>query len=140
MHTVFIVLLTGTLAASAVFFAVLGLLQHLRTRALARKAHEMGMQFSSDDPFDLPCIAPNSPLTITARALEIPEDTVHTATAELSGALFGYWLRNLTGCSPISTLPLLGVGPMMMPSAYPAGPCPPTADMGGTAYGMPTPQ
>ncbi len=56
MHTVFIVLLIGTLAASAVSFAVMGLLQHLRASALARKAHEMGMQFSSDDPFDLPCI------------------------------------------------------------------------------------
>ncbi len=56
MHAFFIVLLIGTLVASAVSFVVMGLLQHLRTSALARKAHEMGMRFSSDDPFDLPCV------------------------------------------------------------------------------------
>lgn len=99
--------------------------------------------YNTDDcfcPIDLPCISPFSPLTISARALEIPEDTTTTAVQDLSGALFGYWIRNLTGCSPINTLPPLGSGPMMLPSAYPAGPCPPTADMGGVSYGMPTPQ
>lgn len=99
--------------------------------------------WNTDDcfsPIDLPCISPFSPLTISARALEIPEDTTATATEMLSGFLAGYWIRNLTGCSPISTLAQMGHGPMMLPSAYPAGPCPPTADMGGVSYGMPTPQ
>lgn len=55
MHTVLIVLLIGTLVASAASFVVMGVLQHLRASALARKAHEMGMRFSPEDPFDLPC-------------------------------------------------------------------------------------
>jgi hypothetical protein len=94
--------------------------------------------YNTDDcgcAIDLPCITQFAPITIQARALEIPEDTTATATAELSGALLGYWLRNLTGCSPLSTLPLFGTGPIVPPSAYPAGPCPPTVDMGG-GYGM----
>jgi len=49
-----IVLLVGVLAAAVVAFAVTGALQRRRTRALARKAHEMGMRFSPTDPFDVP--------------------------------------------------------------------------------------
>ena len=56
VHSAFIVLLVGVLVASAVSFLVMGLLHHLRTGALARRAHEMAMQFSRDDPFDLPRI------------------------------------------------------------------------------------
>lgn len=95
--------------------------------------------YNTDDCYcqiDLPCISPFSPLTLAAQAL--PDDPCASATVcdieELRGALFGYWLRNLTGCSPISTLPLLGSGPMVPPSPFAAGLCPPTGPMG--AYGM----
>jgi len=54
VHNAFIVLLVGVLVASVVSFAIMGLLQRRRTRRIARKAHEMGMRFSSDDPFDMP--------------------------------------------------------------------------------------
>ena len=54
MHRVLTVLLIGGLIASAVYFVLKGLRQLRRTRALAGKAQEMGLQFSPDDPFDLP--------------------------------------------------------------------------------------
>lgn len=54
LHVVFMVLLIGVLIATVVSFAVMGLLQIYRTRALSREAHGLGMQFSPDDPFDVP--------------------------------------------------------------------------------------
>ena len=54
MHVAFIVLLVGILLAAVVWFAALGILQHRRTRMLARKAHQLGLRFSDQDPFDVP--------------------------------------------------------------------------------------
>jgi hypothetical protein len=48
------ILLLAVLAAAIVFFAVMGVAQRRRTRALARRAHAAGMQFAGDDPFDVP--------------------------------------------------------------------------------------
>jgi len=54
LHVAFIVLLIGILLAAVVWFAALGVLQHRRTRMLARKAHELDLRFSDQDPFDVP--------------------------------------------------------------------------------------
>ena len=54
MQAIVIILLLGVLAGAMAFFAVMGMAQVRRTRALARRAHAMGMQFSEDDPFDVP--------------------------------------------------------------------------------------
>ena len=54
MHDAFILLMIGVLVAAVISFAIMGLLQRRRTRRLARKAHEMGMRFSPDDPFNVP--------------------------------------------------------------------------------------
>ena len=53
MQIVFIVVLIGLLAGAVVSFVRMGLRQRRRTNALAREAHEMGLRFSSDDPFDV---------------------------------------------------------------------------------------
>ena len=54
MQAAVIIVLLGVLAVAMAFFAVMGLAQVRRTKALARAANEMGLQFSSDDPFDVP--------------------------------------------------------------------------------------
>ena len=54
MQAAVIILLFGVLLVATACFAVMGLAQVRRTRALARVAHEMGFQFSPDDPFDVP--------------------------------------------------------------------------------------
>lgn len=54
MHGILIALLIAILAAAIVSIAVMGLCRRRRTKALARKAGEMGMRFSADDPFDVP--------------------------------------------------------------------------------------
>jgi hypothetical protein len=47
-------LLVAGLAASTVWFVVVGASHARRTKVLARRANEMGMLFSVDDPFDIP--------------------------------------------------------------------------------------
>lgn len=49
-----VVILVGILMAAMISFVAMGMLQHRRTLLLARKAHERGLQFSSDDLFDIP--------------------------------------------------------------------------------------
>lgn len=54
MQLVLTILLIGVLAAAVVYIAVLGLGQHLRTGALARRAHELSLHFAPEDSFDVP--------------------------------------------------------------------------------------
>ncbi len=54
VHTVFVGLLVGVLAASVLTFVVMGLRRLKRTRRLARAAHEQHRRFFVDDPFDVP--------------------------------------------------------------------------------------
>ena len=54
MHGVIIVLLIGVFLAAVIFFAVMGARQLRRANRLARASHDMGMRFSSVDPFDIP--------------------------------------------------------------------------------------
>ena len=42
------------MGAAVLSFCGLGLLQHFRTAALARRAHESGLHFSAEDAFDAP--------------------------------------------------------------------------------------
>lgn len=50
----FVAALVGVLLAASVSFAVMGLGKMLRRRRLARDAHESGMKFFPDDPYDVP--------------------------------------------------------------------------------------
>lgn len=50
----FVAVLVGVLVAASVSFAVMGLGKVLRRRRLARDAHESGMKFFQDDPYDVP--------------------------------------------------------------------------------------
>ena len=50
----FVAVLVGVLLAASVSFAVMGLGKMLRRRRLARDAHESGMKFFPDDPYDVP--------------------------------------------------------------------------------------
>jgi len=54
LQYVLVVVLVGVLAASVVLFGVLGAARVRRTRRLARRAHQRGMRFFRDDPFDVP--------------------------------------------------------------------------------------
>ncbi len=53
MAIAFTALLVVVLIASVISFVVMGLLQHRRTYALGRTAHEKSMRFSPEDPFDV---------------------------------------------------------------------------------------
>jgi len=53
-QTAFVILLWAVLAVAVVSFVAGGLLQRRRRARLARAAHETGMLFSADDPFDMP--------------------------------------------------------------------------------------
>ncbi len=53
MQLAFLVILMGTLVAGMVALSALAVGQRRRRRRLARAAHEMGMNFSSVDPFGL---------------------------------------------------------------------------------------
>ena len=53
MEIVFIVVLIGLLGGAVISFIRMGLRQRRRTNALAREAHEMGLRFSAEDPFDM---------------------------------------------------------------------------------------
>ncbi len=53
MQYLFLIILIGALGVGLVVLASLGLTQRRRRRRLARAAHEMGLKFSPDDPFDL---------------------------------------------------------------------------------------
>ncbi len=58
MQLVFTALLIGVLVASTFSFVVMGLAQLRRAGALARRAKQMHLRFSADDPFDIPrCFA-----------------------------------------------------------------------------------
>ncbi len=50
----FVAVLVGVLLAASISFAVMGLGKMLRRRRLARDAHESGMKFFRDDPYDVP--------------------------------------------------------------------------------------
>ncbi len=54
MHLLLSAILIGLWVAAAISMAVMGWLGYRRTNTLARKAHEMFMQFATDDPFDVP--------------------------------------------------------------------------------------
>jgi hypothetical protein len=54
VHSALITLLVVVLVASVISFVIMGFLQRRRTHHLGRKAHEMGMHFFSNDPFDVP--------------------------------------------------------------------------------------
>lgn len=54
MHTALPAILIGVWVVAAISMAVMGWRDHRRANALARKAHEMFMKFSIDDPFDIP--------------------------------------------------------------------------------------
>ena len=54
MQNALVMVLVAVLIASTASFVVMGLSQRRRTWRLARRAHEMGMRFSADDPFDVP--------------------------------------------------------------------------------------
>lgn len=54
MQTFFPLLLVGLLVLVAGRLALMGLGQHRRTRALAARAHETGLRFDADDPFEIP--------------------------------------------------------------------------------------
>ena len=54
MHAALPAILIGLWVVAAISMAVMGWREHRRANALARKAHEMFMKFSIDDPFDLP--------------------------------------------------------------------------------------
>lgn len=53
MQYIFLVILIGALGIGVVVLALMGLDQTRRRRLMARVAHEMGMKFSAQDPFDL---------------------------------------------------------------------------------------
>ena len=53
LQLLFTILLVFVLATACVSFAVMGLMQSRRTRRLRREAHELGLRFSVDDPFDV---------------------------------------------------------------------------------------
>ncbi len=53
-QTVFVVLLLAAPVAAGVGFAIGGMLQVRRRDRLARAAHEAGLLFSAEDPFDMP--------------------------------------------------------------------------------------
>ncbi len=50
----FVAVLVGVLLAASISFAVMGFGKVLRRRRLARDAHESGMKFFPDDPYDVP--------------------------------------------------------------------------------------
>jgi len=50
----FVAVLVGVLLAASVSFTVMGLGKMRRRRRLARDAHESGMKFFPDDPYDVP--------------------------------------------------------------------------------------
>jgi len=54
VQLVFTILLIGVLGAAVVSIAVLGIRQHLRASALARRAHELSLHFAPEDSFDVP--------------------------------------------------------------------------------------
>jgi len=51
---ILLMVLVCLLGAAVLGFCGLGLLQHLRTAALARRANESGLHFSAEDAFDVP--------------------------------------------------------------------------------------
>jgi hypothetical protein len=53
-HVVIVAVLLLVLTAALCGFGALGMLHSRRAGALRRDAHEMGLRFSSEDPFDLP--------------------------------------------------------------------------------------
>jgi len=54
VHGVFTSLLMTVLIVSVISFAIMGMSQRRRTRRLARQAHEAGLRFFAEDPFDIP--------------------------------------------------------------------------------------
>jgi len=50
----FVALMVAVLVAASVSFAVMGLSKVLRRRRLARDAHQCGLRFFPDDPYDVP--------------------------------------------------------------------------------------
>ena len=75
MHGFFIVLLVGVLIASVISLVAMGWLQHRRTNALARKAHEMSMHFSPSDIFDIGCTYRNFALITSGHSPRIENVT-----------------------------------------------------------------
>ena len=53
-QTILLLVLVGALCGAVVGFCGLGILQHFRSAAMARWAHESGMHFSPQDTFDVP--------------------------------------------------------------------------------------
>jgi hypothetical protein len=54
VQSAFVLVLIAVLVAAVVSFAIMGLRQRRRAAGLSRSAHQMGLRFSGDDPFDIP--------------------------------------------------------------------------------------
>jgi hypothetical protein len=54
LQTAIVLLLVVVLAAAVLTFAIMGFVQYRRLERLAGQAHQAGMRFASEDPFDAP--------------------------------------------------------------------------------------